>query len=1045
MNTQDTPSIDPGEAQKRAIQHYRAGDLNAALIEARRAADSSPGNIKLCNLVAAIANDTKDPRTAIEYLQRSLEADATQVDANFLLGNAHSSMGNYQDAIVAFKNTLSFVPGHVFALVNMGQCQDKLGQFSKAERSLHQAVELDPNNVEANVALAHLFSRKTQYDKAEHHAKNALDNSPDQISVLLTYANVLRKQNRYAEAEQLYRSSLSVHPTDSSLLVELGSTLREQQKFDAASEHYDYALKIAPRSSKILRAAGAYYQSIRNHQRAHDLYKRFLEVNPDDTGMLNNMAIVLRDLNRFEESEEYYLACAEKEANPAYVYNNLGILAMEMAKPQESIKYYKKALDADPTYKDARSNMLFYMNYLDTMTPDELYKEHLDWGLWHATPLLEGSCVFPNDPNEERKLKIGYVSADFYGHAVSYFIESALRHHDKDKFEVYLYAHVRTPDAVTKRIQSYNHHWRDIVQLSTVELSDLIRQDEIDILVDLGGHTAGNRLEVFAYKPAPVQVTWIGYPNTTGLSTVDYRFVDHFTDPEGDADQHHSETLWRLPRSFTCYLSHHEDPKPSSDLAAKSKGVVTFGSFNNAAKISSRSIAAWAKILKAVGNSRLVLKSASLIDKGTQDRLHSEFANHGIESSRIEMFGKMSSAEHMQFYNTIDIGVDPYPYNGTTTSCEALWMGVPIVAMPGERHAANVTASLLNQVGLGELVAESEEDYVNIAADLASNLDRLEEIRRNLRTNMKNSPLCDHEGHTREVEDAYQAMWSKWCEKEQNDRRERLKLGRPEKEPYRPVLRLLHALGNHSFVQFCKCLGSMPKVAMYNDLHPLGEVFFPPFLIANQRSDLFTDDEWDVLSKRKLSFKEKMILIHTKVEQNGLNMVLSDWAHLDFIAQPYLPVPNYEVGTRDALSSCFDVRSIFVMRHPISQWASYCRETKVSDHISVEEFLRGYRKMAEIAASEVFVTCEAFSKDPDRVLKHVCEHMQLNYDPAYSENWPFNFDAPSTPYSLCLEDRAKETLQAEIATDLPDQTVTQMASNEDYIASLEILGYTHPF
>lgn len=1027
-------------AQRQAIQYFRAGNLRDALTEAKRAADTDRQNTKLQNLVGAISNETHDPGTAIQYLRHSLSIDKNQVEAQFLLGNALSALDLNDEAIQAYDIALSLDPNHVFSYINLSHCLEQLAKFAKAERALHRALDIDPKNPDANGALAEILIRKTQYELAETHAKIAIDSAPDRISLLLTLAQAIRYMNRFEEAEELYRSALHIHPHDASLLVELGSLLREQHLFEAAEKHYESALKIAPKSKKVLRGAAAYFQSIRNFDRSAELYQLYLELNPDDAGMLNNLAIVYRELNKFEEAEQYYLECAERDAQPAYVFNNLGILAMEMAKPKESIEYYRKSLEYNPNYTNAHSNMLFYMNYLDDMTPAELFEEHKSWASWQTDPLLPGADVFPNSPDTDRPIRVGYVSADLYGHAVSYFIESALKHHDTTKFEIYCYAHVSTPDGMTKRLQSYANHWRFITKMKDEEVAEHIREDKIDILVDLGGHTAGNRLQLFALKPAPIQVTWIGYPNTTGLTTIDYRFVDAITDPPGETDKYHTETLWRLPRSFTCYNAQYPN-EPSRVLAAEEMNQITFGSFNNASKISNLSVETWARVLTKVKGSRLILKSASLVDEGTCTRFYKMFEKHGISADRVEMYGKMGTNEHMNFYSKIDIGLDPFPYSGTTTSCEALWMNVPIIAMLGDRHAARVTGSLLTQVGLGDLAAENPDQYVQKAVDLANDTDRLKHIHATLREDMINSPLCDHEGHTRDVEDAYRAMWYKWCEAEPGRRKERSRLGRPETAPHRPVLRLLHSLGNYSFVQFCKCIGVMGDVYMLNDLHPLGCNVFPPLGLAQQRYRFFSDEEWKILSKKESLFSKTIARLHTSVEELGGTLVITAWNHLDFVAQPYLVKPAYELGTSDYLKSEFNLKEIFVMRHPISQWSSYCKETNVDVHITVEEFLKGYRHMAEKAVNGMMVRCEDFVQAPEETMKSVCEHLALPYDPEFVNNWPFNLDVPASPKSLCLEDRAHEQLEAPIPSDIPHSVIERMEACADYPIILDLLGY----
>lgn len=1028
------------KAQQLAIQYYRAGNFKDALAEGIKAADIDRSSTQIQNLVGAIAIETGDPATAIQYLQHSLSIDEHQAETQYLLGNAFIKLDLAEQAVHAFNYALALDPNHANAALNLGLCLERLEEAGKAERAFRRAIEIQPNHPEANNALAELFIRKTQYDKAEKHAYLAIDGDPNRIELILTLAKALRMQHRYAEAEKVYRATLVKHPHNALLLIEIGSVLREQNQFDDAEKEYEKALEFAPNNKHVLRAAGAFYQSIRSSKTAADLYKRYLKIKPHDAGMLNNLAIVLRDTNDFEGAEKYYLQAIEYDDAPAYAYNNLAILAMEMSKPIESIEYYRKALEADPTYANARSNMLFYLNYLERVTPEELFDEHREWNRWHVEPLPLHSCVHANDPVADRRLRIGYVSADLFGHAVSYFIEGALEHHNKDEFEIFCYANVTTPDLITKRLKSYVDHWQYITKMTPKEIADQVREDEIDILVDLGGHTAGHRLEAFALKPAPIQVTWIGYPNTTGLDVMDYRIVDNITDPVGDADSHHSETLWRLPECFTCYT-------PQSVLevegtpAAITTGQVTFGSFNNATKISGCSVRVWAEILKKVDGSRLILKSASLGDKKTQERIWAQFKESGVPADRVEMIGKLSSEKHMRMYDEIDIALDPFPYNGTTTSCEALFMGSPIIALLGDRHATRVTASLLTQVGLGDLAAANEEEYVGKAVALANDLDRLQEIRKNLRTNMLKSPLCDAVRHTKSVEDAYREMWKIWCSDEPERRKQRRKDGFPETTPYRPTLRLIHGLGNLSLSQFNQCLGSMENTVMLTDVHPLGMKVIPPLVQIEDNYSLFEPDEWELLTTKDLQFDQILHRILDKLEARNDKLVIADWSHLDFIAQPFLASPSYEIFTSDFLRKDFELREIFMARHPIAVWKNYCDLSNIDEHINVDEFLRGYRHFSEFAAEGKLFRCEDFAKNPDDVLSEVCEYFDIPFDPNYADNWPFNTRVTGDPYVRTLEARALETLTAHVPKDYDAEVVARMEDNSDYPIILQLLGY----
>lgn len=359
-------------------------------------------------------------------------------------------------------------------------------------------------------------------------------------------------------------------------------------------------------------------------------------------------------------------------------------------------------------------------------------------------------------------MKIGYVSGDFRRHSVANFLLPLFRHHDRSRFQVYCYTNNAWSDDVTERLIAASDHWRRIFALDDEAAAKLIAEDGIDVLLDLSGHTANNRLSLFARQPAPVQATWLGYPGSTGIEAIQYRLVDAITDPPDEADSHYSERLVRLDKGFLCYEPLDEAPEP----IARPDGPVRFGSFNNPAKLSPATLELWMKVLEAVDGSELVLKGRSLADAKMRQTLLTRFAKRGISPERIVLLEHMAAPErHMAAYGEVDIALDPFPYNGTTTTCEALWMGVPVVTLLGARHSARVGASLLTQVGLESLIARDERDYVRLAADLAADHRRRSGLRGKLRGMMRASPLCDGPGFARRLEEAYRGMvegkWSR--------------------------------------------------------------------------------------------------------------------------------------------------------------------------------------------------------------------------------------------------------------------------------------------
>jgi len=440
-------------------------------------------------------------------------------------------------------------------------------------------------------------------------------------------------------------------------------------------------------------------------------------------------------------------------------YKNQGKLA-------EAVAAYRKALELKPDYVDAHSNLVFSMNFDERFTQRDIAAESRRWDAVHAVPRSPDERTHPTDPDPDRRLRIGYVSPDFREHSVSYFLDPVIAGHDRGSFEVFCYADVVKPDNKTARFRDLSDGWCSTVAMTDAAVAERVREDGIDILVDLAGHTANNRLLVFAERPAPLRVNWLGYPNTTGLSAMDYRLTDAIADPAGVAEASHSETLVRLPNGFLCFTPAADAPE-IGEAHAPTAGVKQrnpFGSFNNLAKITPDVVATWSRVLDGVPTSRLVVKSKPLADQATRERYFELFDAQGIDAERVELIPWIASRSgHLGAYGRVDIGLDPFPYNGTTTTCEALWMGVPVITLAGDRHSGRVGASILTRVGLADLVAETKAAYVEKAVALANDLDRLSALRNGLRDRLGRSPLCDAPSFVRDIEAAYREMWRRVC------------------------------------------------------------------------------------------------------------------------------------------------------------------------------------------------------------------------------------------------------------------------------------------
>jgi len=503
----------------------------------------------------------------------------------------------------------------------------------------------------------------------------------------------------------------------------------------------------------------------RQYKMTEDLCRSILKLGPDAflynfASVYNMMGGVCENTGRISEAVQYLRKAMKTNPNIPEIWSNLAMDLVRTGQTQEGITLLRKAARKMPENATLGSNFLLYLNYLPNVDQQMFLDEHKRWGKIH-TPAGRARISHNNVPDPDRRLRIGYISPDFHNGSVAYFFESLLDGHDNEAVEVYGYGSVKSPDQITKRLKQKFDFYRDICGVGNEMVARMIEQDRIDVLVDLAGHTNSNRLPVLTYKPAPIQVSYLGYPNTTGTKAVDYRFTDSLADLS-ESQKFYTEELIFLPEGFLCYRPPDFAP-PVAPLPAVRKGYVTFGSFNNNCKLSPIIMELWAKILKDNGNFRFLLKFQGGDGLELKNHYFRDFERLGIARERVGIYGWKSPVEHLHLYKDVDIALDTYPYHGTTTTCEALWMGVPTVSMVGKRHASRVGLSILSRVGLESFATSTPQEYVAKATSLAKNLEALAKIRASMREQMAASSLCDAKGFARNVETAYRKIWCRWC------------------------------------------------------------------------------------------------------------------------------------------------------------------------------------------------------------------------------------------------------------------------------------------
>ena len=496
---------------------------------------------------------------------------------------------------------------------------------------------------------------------------------------------------------------------------------------------------------------------------AETLLRRALELAPDSPTGHFHLGRALSRQHRLGEAITAYEAAVACDPGFAGAVNNLAAIAKDQGRFHEGIALFRHALEIAPNAAWIDSNLVYSLHYGNALSREDMFEAHRAWARRHTAAWDELAPEHANNRDPDRRLRVGYLSPDFHFHPVSYLIGGVLHAHDRREIEIFCYSADRKVDDLTRNLKALADHWREVVGLNDEALVAAIRADAIDIVVDLAGHTARNRLPALARRPAPVQMTYLGYPDTTGLPAMGYRITDAQADPPGESDRLATERLVRVPGGFIAYTSPADAPSVSALPAAQS-GTITFGSFNNLAKLSDETVSLWARVLRAVPGSRLLLKAVALGDSGTAAYTVGRFAARGIDADRLTMVGWTSQrVDHLAAYNGVDIALDPTPYNGTTTTCEALWMGAPVVSLEGDRHAARVGVSILTAAKLPNLIARDEAHYVRIAASLAQKRDELATMRSRLRHHLARTPLLSAKRLAGELEAVYREAWRNWC------------------------------------------------------------------------------------------------------------------------------------------------------------------------------------------------------------------------------------------------------------------------------------------
>ena len=562
------------------------------------------------------------------------------------------------------------------------------------------------------------------------------------------------------EAELIYRKILDRCPEHPETLYLLGTLAHQKGFHTEACGLINQAISLDPRNPAYFYNLGLVHVSLKQSRDAEKSFMMAVKLKPDYIDAYNNLGVIKRSQGLPEEAYNFYRRALQIKPCDANVLHNLGLVLQDMGDYEAALAQYKLALENNPADAYTHSNLLFLLSYYVLCPPKEMLAAHQKWDQLHGGVAKAHTFAHVASGDPGKRLRVGYVSPDLKNHVVSVFFEPLLDKHDRQQVEVFCYAEVESPDHVTRRLQDLADQWRFTVGMSDEAVARLIKNDGIDILVDLAGHTSSpsNRLKVFTYKPAPIQVAYLGYCTTTGLSAMDYWITDSVLHPE-DTIELATEMIYRLPRCWLCYRP--ADNAPSILPRGVNDQCMTFGSLNDFSKLTPRVIARWSEILRAVPGSRLLLKARALSDRSVRSKLKARFAEHEINPDRLILMPRTVSG-YLEVYNEVDIALDPFPRTGGGTTADALWMGVPVITLAGERFIERQGVSMLTAVGLTELIADSEEEYVAKAVTLSKNPGQLMRLRSSLRQRMVDSPLCDDKGLAAAMEDAFRDMWRRY-------------------------------------------------------------------------------------------------------------------------------------------------------------------------------------------------------------------------------------------------------------------------------------------
>jgi predicted O-linked N-acetylglucosamine transferase (SPINDLY family) len=783
-------TLDIDQTLKLAVEHHQAGRWIEAHKLYKQVLAVNPDEPDALRLLGQLTFAAGNYKAAIEMVGRAIELRPGVVDFHIDLGRIYFVQGDFRQAIECFRRATQLDPfAKPQTQFELARSLAAAGENSEALQMVESLIQKNPS---ADLLALHgsLLLATDRVQLALDRLQQAVQLAPDRADLISTYALALQHRGDFDLAEKQYRRAVQIHPEFAEVRNHLGHLLLLRRQLPAAVVELKEALRLKPQYPQAHHDLALAYTGLGQMEEALASYRVALEQDPQRAETWEALGRVLLDLRHYnaaavafnralavaETAERFLLLGAAHggledldsaiaatrravELSPlsADVHNGLGGELKWAGLFEPAMAEFRRALQLDPNHRAAHSQLVYSLLMQDGISGEEILEAHGEWGRRHAdtvTPLRRPR----NNKSAKRKLRVGYISNNFRRQAVSAFVLPILQHHDRDAVEIFCYSDVEIPDEVTRRFMGYAQQWREVWSLNDEQLARQIREDRVDILVELTGHIGKGRLGALAYRPAPVQVSYIGYQGTTGVRAVDYVITDDWADPPGN-EKFYVEKPYRMPGAFFVYEPPADAPLVSP-LPARRAGKVTFGCLNAVNKVSARAVAIWCEVMSAIPGSQMMLLTTRC--EQTNRQLLANFAAGGVSADRVQLVQRTAAEGYFRRYGSIDIALDPIPFNGHTTTCDAAWMGVPTVTLCGDIYAHRFGGSVMRNLGLGDLVTETQAGYLAAAIRLARDLDRLAELRSNLRFTMQKSVITDGPGFVRRLEQAYRQMWEQW-------------------------------------------------------------------------------------------------------------------------------------------------------------------------------------------------------------------------------------------------------------------------------------------